>query len=280
MLTVGGAQLGMIDGFERTAELPPDGAFCEVAPCGFLPVKFCFDEAFLAAPPPRVALYFTRKGVAVYCHDYLREDAAMRVVRQATVARTRMTLYLQGKVQLFLENETGAHLVDLPDSFENAALSAAGDDLLLEGDGTFCILSRTGEVLTRADGKVLSAGATVVAELQFRDSSRHTAVCEYAAGKLLSCKIRAASPPTAATFALALFESVLIGADPVPFLAQNLVEKAGDIGRYLGNFVSVVLTERQDEVGLVYPRCAGIYDVRYFRVTRADGKIDNILPLG
>ncbi len=279
MLTVGGVQLGMIDGFERAAELEPDGVFCEASPCGFLPVKFCFSEAFLLAPPPRVALYFTRTGVAIYFHDFLREDAAMHIVRQETVARTRMTLYVQGRVQLALENETGFHLLDLPDAFENAAFSAAENELLLEGESSFCILSRAGEVLLRADGKILSRGKTVEAELEFHDSCGHSAVCEYAAGKLVSCKIRAKSPPTEATYALALFESVLIGADPAPFLSDTLAQKAGDLYRYLGEYVSVVLTEKQDEVGLVYPRGDGIFDVRYFRVIKSGEKIENILPL-
>lgn len=277
-LTVNGLYLGTVDGFERTAELDPsDGCFIECKPLsGFLPVKFCFDEALLIAPPPQVAVYHTKSGVAVCCKNFLREDAAMRVIKQQTVAGARITLYVQGRVQLSMQNETGFHLVDLPDELENAAIFEAGDELLLEGGGGFCILTRTGEIAVRSEGKVVARGSVVRAEVPLRDSLGHTALCEWERGKLLSFTLRARQEPTAATYALALFEATLIGADPAPYLTDALAEKADALKEFLGGFVSVVPTDRDGEVGLVYKRKENVFDVRYFRVTVEGGKIANI----
>lgn len=277
-LSVNGLFLGTVDGFERSAELDPkDACFIECKPMGpFLPVRFCFDEAFLISPPPQIELYYTRDGVAVYCKNFLREDAAMRVVRQERIAGARLTLYVQGKVQLSLESENGFFLVDLPDAFEDAAISASGENFLIEGENAFRLLSRSGETLISSEGKVTERGQTVRAEVPFRDSLGHIAVCAWENGKLTSFSLRARQTPTAATYALALFESVLVGADPAPYLSDELAEKADALKEFLGDFLSVVPYETPEEVGLVYKRKENVFDLRYFRVTEEDGKIANI----
>jgi len=60
--------------------------------------------------------------------------------------------------------------------------------------------------------------------------------------------VRTASEPQADTFAIAFFESILIGADPLPFLHETLSEKADSLREFLGDFRSVVLTEARDRV--------------------------------
>ena len=82
--------------------------------------------------------------------------------------------------------------------------------------------------------------------------------------------------PTAAAFALAFFETLLIGADPAPFLTPALAAKKELLRQFLGRYRAAVLTEKTDVVGLVYARKARIFDVRRFRVTLKDGKIANI----
>lgn len=277
-LSVNGLFLGAVDGFERTAELDPnDGCFIECKPYeGFLPVKFCFDENFLISPPPQAEVYHTRNGAAVYCKNFVREDAAMRVVGQQREAGTRLTLYVQGKVLLAMENETGFHLAELPDELERGAVSAAGETFLVEGKTCFCILSRSGEILVRSEGKIVGRGNIVQAEVPLRNSLGHTAVCGWENGKLVSFLLRARQEPTAATYALALFESVLAGADPAPLLSDTLAEKAGALKEFLGEYLFVVPTDTPGEVGLVYRRKENVFDLRYFRVTAEDGKITNI----
>ncbi len=280
-LTVNGMYVGLVDGFERTLELDPkDGLSCSVLPCGgeFLPFGFCLDERFLCSPPPQTELYYTEKGLAIYFCRFLRADQSLRVVRQERLGGTLLTLTVQGKVQLALENETGFHLTELPDEFETCSFSARRDGFLLAGKECFALLSRSGELLLLSAGKVLENGETLKAQVPFRDSMGHTAVCEWREGKLVSSSIRAAGEPVPATFALALFESALIGADVRPFLAEDLAEKADSLKEYLGDYRSVVLTGEADRIGLVYKRKERVFDVRYFTVEIKDGKVSNIKP--
>ncbi len=277
-LTVNGIFLGTVDGFERFAEIDPrDGVFCECAPAGCLPVRFRFDEGFLFSPPPQVNLYFSRGAVAVYTFGFSRADPTLSVLHQERIGGTLFTLYLQGKLFLSMENGTGFHLLPLPDFLSDSKPYPAGECYLLEGEHGFALLREDGEKIACAEGKVLERGESVKAELPFHDSAGHTALVEWKNGRMESYSIRTAAPPTESTFALALFESALIGADCTPYLAENLKEKAGSLKNFLGKYGSVVLTEEKDLVGLVYERKPSVFDVRYFRVTLSDGKISNIV---
>lgn len=279
-LTVNGVYLGIADGFERTCEIEPkDRVFCELKPSGCVPVSFFFDEEFLLDPPPQIKLYFTEGKVAVCAGGFRRADASLSVIWQNRIGGTLLTLCLQGKLQLNVENETGFHLVELPDMLESAKAYPVGDGFLLESETGFALIDRGGKVLVISEGSVLEKGAALKAEVPFRDSMGHTAVCTWENGGMTECTIRTAHEPTEATFALAMFESVLIGADYTPFLHESLLEKADALREFLGNFESVVLTQEQEKVGLVYKRKERIYDVRYFRVELTDGKISNIKPL-
>ncbi len=279
-LTVGGAYFGVVDAFERSAELDPaDALFCECAAIGYAPVRFCFDEQFLFSPPPHVRLYFSGGAVAVWIYDFLRDDQSLRVLWQERIAGSRLTLCMQGRLQLNLENETGFHLISLPENLADARPSACCGGVLLEGAEAFCLLSRDGEFLVRAEGTVLERGETLKAEVRFHDSAGHTAVCEWRGKELLSCTLRTTRPPTDATFALAFFESVLIGADVAPYLSDALKPKIGVLREFLGEFEHVLLRDEKDVVGLVYARRERVYEVRAFRVEVDGGKVTNITEL-
>ena len=279
-LTVSGLYLGIVDTFERAAELDiAQKHFVELKPAGFHPVRFCLDEAFLFDPPPQVSLYYAREGLALYCSGFLREDASLHVLWQKKLDGVRFTLTLQQKVQLIFEDRDRFCILDLDDRFERSTLERAGDCFLLEGDGCFAVLSAAGEIKVLSDGTVSERGGPVKAEIPFHDCMGHSAVAEWENGEMKTCSIRTAREPCAATYALALFESALIGADCVPFLAPSLAEKADALKEFLGNYTSAVLTDRTNEVGLVYPRKKNVFDVRYFRVETEDGKISNIKEL-
>lgn len=279
-LSVNGVYLGIVDGFERTCELnPEERAFCEIKPTEHTPVSFTFDEAFLFSPPPQIKLYYTRNGVAIYACNFVRADPAMHVIWQKKLNGILMTLYVQGTLQLSFESEKGFQLIPLPDSLQDALPTALGSGILLEGERAFAHLSREGKVLVLSEGKVLEKEHELRAEVPFHDAAGHTALCSWKEGSLTACSIRARREPQPDTFALALFESVLIGADPVPYLHETLLEKAELLKEFLGKFISVVLTGAQDEIGLVYERKKNVYDVKYFRVELTEGKISNITPL-
>lgn len=280
-LSVGGAYLGIIDGFERFAELDPQaGMLCEAAPLGdYCPVRFRFDEDFLFSPPEHVRLYFSEGNVAVYVCGYLRADQSMKVLWQERFGGTLLTLCLQGKLQLNINDGADFHVVPLPDALEKSAARPFGGGFLLESGEAFAVIGREGKISLLSEGKVLSAENTLKAEVPFHDSAGHAAICEWKDGALVSCAIRSALPPDERTLALALFESAMIGADCKPLLAPALAEKADSLKEFLGNYVSVVLTEERDTAGLVYERKERVYDVRRFRTEITDGKISNITPL-
>lgn len=279
-LSVNGVYLGLADGFERTCELEPkDRVFCELKPSGCAPVSFFFDEEFLMDPPPQIRLYYFEKGVAVFAGSFLRADTSLHVIWQNRFGGTLLTLCMQGKLQLNLENETGFHMIDLPDMLEESEAYMLGNDFLIESTAGFALISREGKIFVLSEGRVLEKEFVLKAEVPFRDSIGHTALCTWENGRMTECTIRTAQEPTEATFALALFESALIGAECAPFLHETLVEKADALREFLGNYESVVLTQENDKVGLVYRRKERVYDVRYFRVELTDGKISNVKPL-
>ncbi len=279
VLSVNGLYLGSVDGFERSAELDPkDGVFLDFRAPACLPVCFRFDEKFLLHPPEGVTLYYVGEGVALSVGDFLRADASMRVIWQERLGGSLATLYVQGRVQLTLQNEAGFFLFRLSDAFERAALSMQGANYLLEGEGMFLLFTREGRELVRSEGTILSRENGITAEIPFHDSMGHTAVCRYENGVLAEAKIRSRLSPTPATYALALFESALIGADCTPFLGDALKEKAGALKEYLGAYTAAV--PLGDAVGLVYPVRERVFEVRPYAVTLGeDGKIENLRPV-
>ncbi|MDE5897472.1 MAG: hypothetical protein K2H43_06645 [Clostridia bacterium] len=278
-LALNGIHLGCVDGFERACELnPADRIFCELKPNGCLPVFFFFDEKFLLDPPEQIKLYYVRGGVAVYACDFLRADSTLQVLRQERIGNSLLTLCVQGKLQLNLENAGGFHMIPLPAALSDARILPLERGFLLEGSKMFAHISQEGNILVLSEGRIISREGALKAEVPFHDSVGHTAVCAWEDGVLTECTVRTAQQPAPDTFALALFESVLAGADPAPYLADNLLEKADSLKEFLGNFTSVVLTQDRESVGLVYERKPRIYDVRYFRVETNGEKITNIRP--
>ncbi len=279
-LTLNGAYLGLVDGFERSVELSLDeGVLVEYAPLSpRLPVRFLLDEHTLFSPPEGVTLYRTDGAIALYAHGFLRSEQSLSVLWQTRLRDTLFTLCLQGKVQLNMQNQEDFHLVPLSDRFAHSSVREWGEYFLLEGENAFLLLTHAGEILLSSEGRVLSAEETLKAEIPFHDCAAHVALCEWTGGTLTACSITARNQPTEATYALALFESALIGADCTPYLHESLLEKASSLKEFLGGYTSVVLTDEKNRVGLVYPARERVYEVRYFRVSVTDGKISNISP--
>ena len=276
---VNGVCLGTVDGFERSTEIDPaDGVFCELKPAGsYAPVRFRLDENFLFAPPEGVELYFFGGAAAVHAKDFFRADPTPRVIWQKHLGGARFTLTVQGRVTLGIgTGERAAVQVALPFSFEESVLSEAGGMFLLESPRAFALFGTDGEVYALSDGKIVGRGARVTAEIPLSDSRGHTVRRTWENGRAETCAVTAASDPTEATFALAFFESLPIGAGPLPCLAPALAEKAALLRQYLGDYRAAVPTERTDTVGLIYERKPRVFDVRRFRITLEGGKISNI----
>lgn len=279
-LFAGGAYLGIVDGFERFTELDPkDCLFFEFVPLnGYLPVRFILDERFLLSPPPEIELYFLENAICVRAVNFLLADQSLKVLWQKRFGKTRFTLVLQGKLQLYFENGE-LHIIDLPPRFMHCRAEETDFGYLLSTDTAFALLSFSGELLLVSEGKILCKQGKLSAEVPLNDCLLHTAECEWEEGRLVSCKIKTPNAPAPATFALAFFESLLIGADCEPFLTEEMRERAEYLKDFLGEFLSVVLCDEPEKIGLVYLRYERVYDVRYFRVEINEEKISNIIPL-
>ena len=272
-----GIYLGMIDGFERSVEIPDDNIYAEIAASGYHPLRFCINQDFLFSPPPHINLYYTENAVALYAFGFQREDQTLTVLSQEQLGGTLFTLYRQGEVYLRYENGK-THLIPLDDRFEKCKIKEIKDGYLLTGAGAFLLLRRNGTVLVRSEGEVIEAGDNLKAEIPFHDMMGHTVVSEWRGGELVSSSVRAKRTPTETTYALALFECVNIGVDPSPYLHEKIRDKADSLKEFLGDYRSVVPTDSPEKVGLVYERKERVFDVRYFYITLEDGKIANIAP--
>lgn len=273
-LKIDGAYLGLCDHFERFAELDLNSTFfLEFLPFeNFLPIRFRLDSSSLLSPPEHISLYYFKEGIAIYAFGY--ESPIEKTIEEKTFARDKFTLLRKGR--LFLKRE-GKEALPLPDFLETGSWREEAAGYLLFSEEGFCFLPFEGEPVVQ-EGKILSCEKTLIADIPFRDSRQHIFTCEWQNGKLISCKLKTASPPTEATFALAFFESVLLGADSSLFLSEELKGKEDRLKDYLKDFRSVVLTEQNDRVGLVYERQERVFFVRYFSVELENGKIKNIIP--
>ena len=276
---VNGMYLGAVDSFERSVEIDPaDGVFCELKAPAYAPVRFCLDEDFLFSPPEGVELYFFGGAAGVHIKDFVRADPSLRVVWQQRIAGSLLTLCVQGRVVLNFENKEGFVQIPLPFAFERCEASAAGKHILLEGQDMFALIDEHGRLALLSEGKVTERGATVTAEVPFRDALAHVARCTYTDGRLTDCTILSVREPDEHTVALALLESVLAGFDPAPYLAPALAPKARLLREFLGNYSAVTLLQN-NVVGLIYERKPRVYDVRDFRVSTEDGKVSNLEPV-
>ena len=74
----------------------------------------------------------------------------------------------------------------------------------------------------------------------------------------------------------AFFESVRIGADFTPFLADDLPMSPEDVRSFLGAFLHVLPCDDTTDCLLVYKKSERLYDVRKCSVNLKDGKITDI----
>ncbi len=280
-LVVDGAYFGSIDGFERSAQLNlEDGLFLEFLPTSPLaPLRFYLNEQTIFSPPKGLCVYHVKDAIALYAKDFAPLDCRMRILWQKKIDRNTVTLYRQGVLQLSVQNEGGFFLVDLPDTLYPCTVRPTHDGILLESDTAFALITNEGGMSVLSRGKILSAEQTLKAEVPLCDSLQSHAVVEWQDGKIISYTVRTERDAEEQLIPLALFECVLVGADPSPFLHQTLLPKAGALKEFLGTFTDVRLTDQTDVIGLVFPVRERVFEVRYFRTTLTDGKVSNVAPI-
>lgn len=282
VLKIGGAYFGQVGDFEKFAEIHiGDNLFAEFIPQGALPVCFFLSENLLFSPPDGVELYLTKNGAAIFVKDYPPVDYSLRLIAQKRCETALITVFKQGETQAVIENGKDLFCAKLPKDFAPADIEEINGVYMLKSPDAICLLNAAAEILlyrkysayTRTENgfsliRPLFSSLRQTAKERFRLENGGLEREEYT---LLS-----GEREENRLIAYAFFESVLIGGDYKSFLSDELKEKADDIKGFLGEFLSVLLTDDENQVGIIKNRRKQVFEVVYYKVEIKDGKICDI----
>ena len=282
-LTLNDVYFGITDTFERFAEVcPTDKIYAKFSPEGALPIGFFITEALLHTPPNGCEVYILRDGVAVYAKDFPPSDFTLRPITQTRDGNRLATVFSQGNLQLSIESASGFFTATLPPSFSTCNIRFHEDFLLLEGDGILALFTQLGKPLLLERIREYSlTGNTLNATLPLSDCLHRYARCEWTL-QGDECRLtrfsltQADTQPVDGLLAYAFFESILIGADFTPFLADELIPDKENIRAFLGDFTAVTLTNEPTVCGLVRKKKDRLFTVEYYSVEIQDGKLVDV----
>lgn len=287
-LMLGGVFFGMTDGFERFAEIEPkDNVFAEFIPEGALPVGFFITEKLRFSPPDHCEVYILKDGIAVFAKSFPPSDFSLKLVAQQRFRENLVTVFRQGDLQISIETSKGFFVSPLPPCFEPCKIFWEHGLFFVEGKGALAAFNAAGEcVLNEKISEYKIENDVLSAVLPLSDSLGRFAECAWALTEDACFQTSFRVRQTAAgkdeealrgeLIPYAFFESVLIGADFSELLSDELKERAQHIKAFLGDFVSVVLTDRPNTCGLVRKKKERLFEVNYFTAEVKDGKIVDI----
>ena len=291
-LKLDGQYCGIIDGFERYAEVPQCGAFAEIVPEGGLPVNFFTGGNLLSAPPQNVAAYKIFGGMLVKVRSFFPPRERIRVMAQKQFGGNIFTLFCMGGTYAASEGARGG-IYAMPENFEGQfeEVEIAGAPFLclrdgrhmavFSADGGLCLLQECqsaefgGQLVTCATAE---DGADALIYTAYRyDGQQFVPVGRRTEERRAPCAL---APH------LAFFDCVLRRGDCSGYLSAGLKPKAGDVYSYLGNFCEVLVPdelffEKYGDVpatGLAYPEGGNTFAVKYFICDIKEGVICNIYP--
>ncbi len=286
LLTLNGAYFGRTDLFERFVELSPkDNVYAKFSPQGAGDIGFFINESLRFSPPDGCDVYLLKDGVAVYANRFPPTDFSLRVITQARLNDTLVTVYQQGEIQVSVESAYGLFNATLPHGFFACKVIPFENLIVLEGENTVAIFNEKGEQLLCENVLSYEIHEDVFsAVLPLSDRLNRTAECawKYENSCLSQIQFTLRQSGTnpqdtqAELLPYAFFESVLIGADFAPFLSEELQKKSDFLKDFLGDFISVIVTDTPNVCGLVYRKAERLFDVRYFTATVENGKIADI----
>ena len=285
-LTVNGAYLGIVDGFERFAELAlRDNLFIRFEPENALPIGFFLTEQIRFSPPENCEVYLLKDGIAIYARDFPPNDCTLKPITQKREGDCLATVFRQGEVQLALQTQHGAFTAPLPRSFADCELSFHEGLIFVHNENSLAIFTQNGDcVFLETIHSYRVEEQTLTAVLPLLDSLGRKAECTYTLSErgverisfTLMQERSIHGNPREELLAYAFFESVLLGADYACFLHDELAEKAEEIKAFLGKFIAVTVTENPFVCGLVRPKAERLFEVAYYTVEISEGKITDI----
>ncbi len=292
-LKLDGQYCGIIDGFERYAEVLPCGAFAEIVPeGGYLPVNFFTRKDFFSAPPENVSVYNIYGGKLVRVRYFYRQRESIRIISQKRFCGNIFTLFCEGGTYASCEGARGG-VYPMPEGFEGEFEEAdiGGSPYLCLRDGRYMALFAADGGLCFL-GKCQSAefGGRLVTCSHAEDSADRAIFTAYNFdGQKFVCegsRTEERREPCALAPHLAFFDSVLCRGDCARYLSAELQPKAGNIYSYLGNFTEVLVPDGQffekygdvAAAGLACPDGRNTFTVKYFICDVEGGVICNIYP--
>ena len=287
-LLINGTYFGITDLFERTAELDlRDNLYAEFLPENAHPIRFFITEKLRETPPDGCEVYLLEDGIAIYARHFQPLEQTLRIIWQKKQENCLCTLYVQGHVYLSVQTEKNFFNAYLPPSFSSANLEMYCGLVFLHTQNELIIFTQDGKRLLQE--KILSFAVeegTLSARLPLSDRLGRYADCKWELSPTECTQTAFLLHESASAenmekisdglLAYAFFESVLIGANFDDFLSDELLADKDKIRAFLGDFVSVVLTEEPTRCGLVRRKAENLFSVEYFQISAKDGKIVEI----
>ncbi|MDE7084454.1 MAG: hypothetical protein K2O81_04355, partial [Clostridia bacterium] len=298
-LKLNGAYLGIIDGFERFVDV--DGGakiLAEIVPDGdAMPLSFFIDDKLFSSPPDFLDVYLSGGDAVVYVSRFDKRQHELKVVAQTEFRGGQYTLFLtDGRVYLNCEKSAECSLYELPASCANAALTESKIGgfpvLLAEGDGYLTVISEDGKRVFYNAAESWECGDKLTIKVNFNTCAECAATCTFCydgtAMTLEGSRTEERVPPSEKILHFAFFESILTRGDYIKYLGDELKESAAALPEFLGEFVDVTVPysrfydahpEAVHAAGLVYPVKKNLFNIKYFAVDIADGKITNVYEI-
>jgi len=296
ILKLNGLYVGGLDLFERHIEIDlSDSVLAEIVPGENLqPVNFFINEKLLFDPPAFMDVYLMGGEALIYIREYGNKNVALSVINQTRFCGNLITVFSQGGTFISVEGEEYS-LLPLPSRFLNARFEeqilAGLPVLAVWGGNALLIISDKGKRIFMNEVEEADFGDGLEVTVAFETCTAAKAKCVYAYdGEKLSLNSGSTvetCPPEKNVLHFAFFESVLTCGDYARYLDDELKPKAGVLKEYLGEFVSVTVptekfyAEHGDlrAAGLVYPKSANLFEVKYFAVDLSGDKISNVYPV-
>ena len=290
-LTLNDAYFGLTDRFERFAEISlKDNVFVRFSPENAQPIGFFLNESVRHTPPVGCEVYLLPNALSIYARDFPPHDLTLKIVTQKRFDKNLITLFYQGALQLSIETEKGLFISTLPPAFEKSEIIFESGLFILKTPNMLAVYTKMGErvLMENIASCTIEAGA-LYAKLPLSDSLGRIADCAWEMTErgvtrtkftlLQSRTISGENDPErirAELLPFAFFESILVGADYVSMLSDDLASQADQLKSYLGNFCSVALTDDPNVCGLVYKKNERLFEILHYKVTLDNGKITDI----
>lgn len=290
-LSLNGAYFGLTDRFERFAEIHlADRILAEFLPENAQPIRFFITETLPTAPPQGCEVYLLPDGIAVFARDFPPLDTRLRVIAQERFPKGLVTVFSQGGVQVSIETDFGFFISYLPPFFSSCNLTCHEGLFFLNGQNCLAVYTQKGQqVLLEEVSSFAVEDGKLKAVLPLLDCLGRNANCVWELSETgcvrTECTLTQARTREGDTeeesilkelLAYAFFESLLLGADCTPFLADELRTKAGELSSFLGNFKGVVPTDNPLVCRLIYQKGERLFEARDFKVSIEKDKITDI----